>query len=114
MIAPSKIKAFGPWVLVKVDPDPEKFGDHIYLPQGNLEERMGHKTGVVVSVGQGHFNKCVKGRTPKTKYNPPGITIGERVWFRGMLHDVGKYHQGIEGKDFSMVHIDDIEGVIEE
>jgi len=114
VIAASKIKAFGPWVLVKVDPHPEKFGEHIYMPQGNLEERIGGRTGVVISVGQGYFNRCKNGKSPKTKFNPLGIKIGERVRFRGMLHDVGKYHQGIEGIEHSMVHADDIEGVIEE
>lgn len=114
MIKASQIKAFGPWVLVKVDPAPEKYGDHIYMPQGNLEERMGHRVGVVISVGQGHFNPGKNGRSPRSKFSPIGVAEGDRVRFRGHLHDVSKYHQGIEGKDHIMVHADDIEGVIEE
>jgi len=114
MINPSKIKAFGPWVLVKVDPPPEKSEGGVYMPQGNLEERIGHKTGVVISVGQGYFNPGKGGRPPKTKFTPVTVVKGERVRFRGHLHDVSKYHQGIEGKDHIMVHGDDIEGVIEE
>lgn len=114
MIEASQIKAFGPWVLVKVDPHPEKSGGGIYLPQGNAEERVGYRTGVVLSVGQGHFNEGKNGRPPKTKFSPLDLKIGDRIMFRGHLHDVGKYHQGIEGLEHSMVHASDIEGVIEE
>lgn len=114
MVDPSRIKAFGPWVLVKMDSHPEKYGELIYLPQGNLEERVGLRTGVAVSVGQGHFNVPVKGRIPKKKFSPLGIKVGDHVQFRGMLHDVSKYHQGIDGIEHSMVHGDDILGVIEE
>ena len=113
MIDPSCIKAFGPWVLVKVDPPPEKFGDLIYLPQGNAEEKTGHSTGVVLSVGRGYFNQSKNGRPPITKFTPLGVEIGDRIAFRGYLHDVNKYHQDIEGLQHSMVRADDIEGVIE-
>ena len=113
MVNPSKIQAFGPWVLVKVEPHPEK-GDLIYFPQGNLEERTVCRTVVVVSVGQGYFNHGKNGKSPETKFSPLGVELGDRIQFRGMLHDVGKYHQGIEGIEHSMVHGDDILGVIEE
>lgn len=112
MIHSSKIQAFGPWVLVEVDPHPKKFG-RIYLPQGNLEERRGYRTGVAVSVGQGYFNRCRNRKSPETKFSPLEIKVGDRVWFRGYLHDVNKYHQGIEGIQHSMIHADNIEGAVE-
>lgn len=115
MIDPTRVRAFGPWVLVKVDRPPEKSKGGVYLPQGNYEERTGFRTGIAVSVGQGYFNKKSEtGRIPKTKYTPLGISTGDRIHFRGMLHDVNKYHQQLDGLDHSMIHADDILGVTEE
>jgi co-chaperonin GroES (HSP10) len=114
MISPDHIQAFGPWILVKVDPTPEKSDGGVYLPQGNLEERTGYRTGVAVSVGQGFFNKSVRGRVPKTKFSPSGVEVGDRIRFRGVIHDVNRYHQGIEGLGHCLVHAQDVEGVITE
>jgi co-chaperonin GroES (HSP10) len=112
MVDPAKIRAFGPWVLVNVE-TVEKHGD-LYLPQGSTEERCGHRIGVVLSVGQGYFNKCKNGKSPETKFSPIGVKVGDRIQFKGFLHDVNKYHQGVEGLQCSMIHANDIEGVVEQ
>jgi len=113
MVKASTIKAHGPWVLIKVDPHPETSKGGIYLPQGNMEEVKGHSTGEVLSVGPGYFNKSLKGSAPKEKFCPLDLRVGDRVMFRGYLHDVNKYHQDIEGLEHSLVHCDNIEGVLE-
>lgn len=114
MVDPSKIQAFGPWVLVKVEPPLEKTAGGIYRPQGNSEDKMGHSIGVVLSVGKGYFNQDKQGRPLKKKFTSIGVEAGDRILFRGFLHDLNRYHQGIEGLQHSMVHADNIDGVFEE
>jgi co-chaperonin GroES (HSP10) len=104
-------KPMGPWVLIKVDPFTEKTKGGIYLPEGNMEERMGHRTGKVLAVGQGRFNKGRKAE--KAKYEPLDVEVGDRVIFRGFLHDVNKNHQGLEDPNHSLIHADDLIGVLE-
>ena len=114
MIAPSEIQAFGPWVLIEADPHKDKTAGGIYRPQGNLEDRTGMRVGTVISVGQGQAAVSKPGKPAKSKYIPTDLEIGDRILFRGFLHDVNKYHQGIEGLSHSLVNIDDILVVIED
>lgn len=110
MIDYTKLKPCGGWVLVKVDLAPEKSAGGIYLPQGNSLEQRGYRVGTVLSVGPGRFNQ---GKAAlKAKYEPLGLEVGERVAFRGYLHDVNKYHQGIEDRMVSLIHADEIIGVV--
>lgn len=115
MVDPRKIRAFGPWILIKADPHKERTVSGLYRPQGNLEDRVGMRIGTVLSVGEGRRTKSRFGKPPpKLEFIPNGIEVGERVLFRGFLHDVSRYHQGIDGLDHSMVLIDDIQMVVEE
>lgn len=113
MVDPSQVKAFGEHVFVKVEDPPEKTDGGIYLPQGNLEERTGYAIGKVLSVGQGKFNQG-KVAVHQGKFTPHDIKVGDRVMFRGYLHGVVRYHQPIDGLHHSLIHIDWVEGVIEE
>lgn len=102
----SRIKAQGPWVLIKVDAPPEKSTGGIYLPAGNLEERLGHITGTVLSVGPGHRGKG-------GSRIPTGIAVGDRVLFRGYLQEANR-PGGVIDREHCLINIDDIVGVVEQ
>lgn len=101
----AKLKPVGPWVLVKVDPPARTTESGLYLPEGNLAERTGMSTGTVVAVGSG--KPTAYGREPMP------VKEGEKVLFRGYLQEA-KRPGGIEDKEHSLIHIDDLVGVIEE
>lgn len=105
------IRPTGPWVLVEVEPFTEKTKGGIYLADGNAEERMGHRVGKVLAAGPGRFNEGKKAQ--KAKYEPLDVEVGDRVMFRGFLHDVNKNHQGLDDINHSLIHADDLIGVLE-
>lgn len=101
---PSKVRARGGWVLVKPDA-PKEMSGSLYLPQGNLMERLGHNTAEVVSVGKGYYDPGDK----KTKLHKIGVEPGERVVFRGHLQEANKLG---EKRDHCFIHAKDLIGVI--
>jgi len=105
-----KIKPYGPWVLVKVEETMKVTDSGIYLPDGNLLERLGHSIGTVLAVGQGHLNKSPKA---KTKYTPTGVKVGDRVIFRGHLQEANR-PGGVMDRDHSLIHSQDLIGILEE
>lgn len=106
------LRPMGPWVLVKVEPFDEKSKGGVYLPDGNAEERGGYRTAKVLAVGPGFYNEGRKAM--KAKYAPLDLKVGDRVAFRGFLHDVNKHHQGLDTPDKSLIHANDIVGVVAE
>lgn len=109
---PETLRPMGPWVLVRVEPFTEKTKGGVYLPDGNAEERMGYRTAKVLAVGPGFFNEGRKAE--KEKYEPLDLEVGDRVAFRGFLHDVNKHHQALDDPDKSLIHANDIVGFIED
>jgi co-chaperonin GroES (HSP10) len=105
-----KLKPRGPWILIKVDAPAEKEGS-IYLPQGNLQERLGNATGTVLAVGDGEPTTekvfCRTGR----KYDPIDLQAGAKVMFRGFLQEANR-PGGILDREHCLVHIRDIIGEI--
>jgi co-chaperonin GroES (HSP10) len=114
MIVHDRIRAFGEWVLVRADPPPEKSAGGIFRPAGNIEDRLGLLVGTVLSVGQGRRTTSKPGRPAVCEFIPMEVEEGDKIVFRGHLHDLNKYHQGIEGFDHSMVHIADVIGIVED
>lgn len=106
----TKLKPKGPWILVKVDPPEEKRGS-IYLPQGNLEERLGNTTGTVLAVGDGTPTPEKVFRKTGRKYNPIDLQVGAKVMFRGFLQDANR-PAGILDKEHCLIHFNDIIGEI--
>lgn len=102
----TKLKPKGPWVLVKVNAPEEKTKEGIYLPQGNLEERLGNATGVVIRVGDGYLN--TKG---KKKYKSLDLETGDTIMFRGFLQEANR-PAGIIDREHSLIHADDIIGQV--
>ena len=100
-----KIRAQGPWVLVKVDPSEEKYaGSALYKAAGNMEDRMGISTGIVLSVGRGKWSE--KGQC----FLSPGVEKGERIAFRGFLQEANR--PGPLDKEHCFLHQDDVLGSI--
>jgi len=97
------IRAIGPWVLIKVKPSATRTKSGLYLPEGNLDERLGHSSGTVLSVGQGKVGK--KGRVPI------GVEVGQEVLFRGFLKEANRPSYG--EPDVCLIHQDDIIGVLD-
>jgi co-chaperonin GroES (HSP10) len=106
----SKIRPFGPWVLVKVDAPMKQTDSGIYLPDGNLLERLGHATGVVLSVGQGFINK---GKRAKSKFTPLSLKSGDRVVFRGHLQEANRPAGSLD-REHCLIHGRDVIGVLTE
>jgi len=103
----SRVKANGPWVLVKPEEPKKVTKSGLYLPDGNLLERLGHLVGVVVSASSGYWEKP-KGKT-KEVFIHMEIKPGDRVVFRGHLQDAHRL-----GQDHCFVHIKDLVGVLDE
>ena len=100
-----KIQACGPWVFLKVDPKPTMSATgRLYLPDGNLEQRLGRATGTVLSVGGGKPTK--KGRQPS------GLKPGDHVMFRGFLQEIHKPE--FLDREHCLIHMDDVDGIVEE
>ena len=96
---PTKIKPYGAWVLVKPDPTPRILDSGLYMPDGNLFERIGFSIGTVLAVGPGNFNKSKKAGTPK--YCPLDVKVGDRVVFRGYQQNANR-PGGVDDREFSM------------
>lgn len=92
----AKIRARGPWVLVKLDSVATMSPGGLYLPEGNLQERLGHHTGVILSAG---------------KETEP-LRAGDRVMFRGYLKEANRPCGELD-RDYSLIHIRDIIGTVE-
>lgn len=103
----SKVKARGPWVLIKPEEPKTMSKGGLYLPEGNLLERLGHAAAAVVSVSSGYW-ETPKGKT-KAVFVPMDIKPGDRVVFRGHLQEAQRL-----GRDHCFVHIKDLVGVLEE
>jgi co-chaperonin GroES (HSP10) len=104
----NKLKPKGPWILVKVDP-PEEMRGSLYLPQGNLEDRMGSATGTVLALGDGTPTKPAVAHRTGRKYDPFDLSIGARVMFRGFLQEANR-PGGILDKEHCLIHANDIIG----
>lgn len=100
------VKANGPWILVKPEPVRKKTDSGLYLPDGNLMERLGHIVGEVVSAGKGYYEK-VKG---KERFVRCEVSPGDRVVFRGHLKEANRV--GNDGLCF--LHLKDLIGVLED
>jgi len=96
-------KPYGPWVLVLPDPPEHQYKGVLFMPEGNIEERLGHASGVVIAVGQGFFNNK---KRAKTKFIPLDISVGQRVIYRGHLKDANP----IVGSSSCLIHAQDIIG----
>jgi len=96
----TKIHARGPWVLIKPEVPPRMSQGGLYLPEGNLLERLGHAAGMVVSVSDGYY-ETPKGKK-KTVFVKMDLKPGDRVLFRGHLQDAHKV------EDCCFIHIRDI------
>jgi co-chaperonin GroES (HSP10) len=101
----SNLKAYGPWILVRAERPPRTSPGGIYLPSGNMEERLGQAFGVVLSVGQGKWNKKHTARIHS------GLKVGDRVWFRGFLQECNR--PSLLDSEHSLINQDDILGVEE-
>lgn len=102
----TKVYPVGAWVLVKVDPPPTMKGS-LYIPAGNLEERLGQATGTVLRVGKGEWSK--KGG----KRVDTGIKPNDRVMFRGYLSDINR-PGGILDREHCLIHARDIVLIVDE
>ena len=106
----TKLKPKGPWVLVKVDPPEEKRGS-LFIPQGNLEQRMGSATGTVLAVGEGAPTTDKVFRKTGRKYDALDLTAGARIMFRGFLQEANR-PGGLLDREHCLLHINDIIGEI--
>jgi len=108
----TKLRPKGPWLVVKVDPPPEKEG-LIYLPQGNYAERVGNATGTVLSMGEGFYTSDkVRNKTGR-KYDPVDLKAGDRIIFRGFLQEANRVG-GVLDREHCLLNVADVLGVIEE
>ncbi len=105
----SKIRPKGPWVLVKVDKPFEKSGP-LFLPQGNLQERVGHATATVLRVGDGYPNSTKGIRITGMKYLPSELKKGDRILFRGFLQEANRPQQF--DREHCFLHLGDILGIL--
>lgn len=104
------IHPIGPWVLVKVHP-PSREWRGLYLPEGNIEERIGHQIGEVLAVGQGYRSTDKELRKSGKKYQDHGISKGDTVIFRGFLKDANRPNQ--LDRERCLLHAQDILGVVD-
>ncbi len=102
----SRVRAHGPWVLVEPEAPKKQTDSGLYVPDGNLYERLGHTVGRVVSVGKGYYEE-VQG---KTRFIEPGISPGDRVVFRGHLKEANKFGDS----NHCFMHMRDLIGVLDE
>lgn len=98
-----KVKALGPWVLVRPEPKQKKQGD-VYLPDGNVLERLGHCVAGVLSSGRGYYTK----QEEREVFVPCTLKAGDRVVFRGHLSEANKV-----GKDCCFIHQRDLLGILD-
>ena len=105
MIDPRTVQAYGPWALLVVIPPPERSKGGIYLPAGNLEERLGHQKGVVLSAGEGR-------RLKNGARAPIGVEKGDTIVFRGYLKGANRPNGQLDDRH-CLIHMDDIVGIVE-
>jgi co-chaperonin GroES (HSP10) len=106
MVDVSKIRAVGGWTLLKVHPPEEKTKGGLFIPQGNLEERLGHATADVLSIGKGYFDE--KGRLVR-----PGFSEGDTIMFRGYMQELQR-PGGFLDREHCFIRIEDIDLVLED
>ena len=106
----SKLKPYGPWCLIKVDPPKKQSEAGLYLPEGNQLERMGYASGVVLSRGPGFF--MTKKKRGLLKYTPIGVEVGEKIVFRGHLQELNR-PGGYLDREHCLIHGQDIIGVLD-
>jgi co-chaperonin GroES (HSP10) len=102
----SKIRAIGGWALLRVKLPPEKSKGGLFIPQGNLEERLGHATAVVLSVGDGYYDK-------KNRPVRPEFSVGDEIMFRGYMQELQR-PGGFLDREHCFIRIEDIELVLED
>lgn len=98
-----RVKARGPWALVLPEKPKNKSGV-LYLPEGNLLERLGHSVALVVSISEGYY-EVVKG---KRKFTHNDVSPGDRVVFRGHLKEANR----VGDKGHCFINVSDIVGVL--
>lgn len=101
----SKIRAVGGWALLRVEVPPETTPSGLYIPRGNLEERLGHAVAEVLSVGCGCMDK--KGRVV-----PPPFKVGDSVMFRGYMQELQR--PSMLDREHCFIRIEDIILVLED
>lgn len=99
------IRAHGPWVLVDPEPSP-KITMGLYVPDGNLMERLGHVVGKVISVGKGYYTVL---DNKKRVFIPIEVAPGDRVVFRGHLQE----HNLVSGTKHCFMHAQDLMGILD-
>lgn len=102
-----KVRARGPWVLVKPEEPPKTSSGGLYFPDGNLLERLGHLVGRVISASPGYWER--KKKDAKEKFVSLEVKPGDRVVFRGHLKGAQRL-----GPDHCFMHAGDLVGVLEE
>ena len=101
------IRPYGPWLLISPDPPEKQYKGIIYLPDGNVDEKLSYSSGIVKAVGPGELSTK---KNSKTKYVAHDVLPGQRVVFRGHLQVVNRTG---DGKD-CLIHIRDIIGELVE
>ena len=104
------VRPMGPWILIKADPPPTMRGS-LYLPQGNMDERLGNATGVVLAVGQGKRSTAKQYKRTGLKYQPIDLEPGMAVMFRGFLQESNRPGGQLD-TEHSLIHMDDIIGEV--
>lgn len=109
MTGVDSIQAMGPWVVVEPEASLKKTEGGIYLPDGNMLERVGHAVAVVKSAGTGRWVKKNKDKD-KEVFEPMTVKPGERVAFRGHIKEANI----ILGTKCCFLHMDDLVGVLDD
>ena len=109
----NNIKMCGAWILVKVDPFPEKTKSGLYRPKGNTEDVLGNTTGTIISCGPGRFSKTPKEQRVYGKHVPNSLKIGDKIMFRGYLSEL--IHPDKYGDTrYCVINESEVVGVLEE
>ena len=101
-----RIRPIGGWVLVKPEPPGRKTEAGIYVPDGNLLERLGHVVARVVSSGKGYYEQ----RGTREVFVPSEVSSGDRVVFRGHLKNANIVGDGT----YCFLHAKDLIGTLED
>lgn len=105
-----KLRPQGPWVLVKMDLPEKMTKGGLYVPDGNLLERLGHIAGEVLDHGEGFITD---GKKAKSRHYPVGVEPGDKVIFRGHLGSANKPF-GLLDREHCLIHGRDLIGILEE
>ena len=101
-----RVRAHGPWVLVIPEVPKKRTSSGLYVPDGNLPERLGHVVARVVSVGKGYWEKPEG--SDKKRFIVADISPGERAVFRGYLKNANK----VGNNGYCFMHLKDLIGVL--